>query len=89
MSITSSLSDLLSSFVSIIQGILSSFYHAIETVFATATSLLSSIADLMSGFARFMLDNIVIIGFLIAAFVAYSAYQQQTGRNKKGQLKTS
>lgn len=58
MSITSSISELISSFVSIIQGILASFYHAIETVFATASSLLSSIADLMSGFVRFMLGEL-------------------------------
>lgn len=32
--------------------------------------------------------NIVIIGFLVAAFVAYSAYQQKQGRNKKGVLKS-
>ncbi|KAL8920635.1 MAG: hypothetical protein Q9208_006117 [Pyrenodesmia sp. 3 TL-2023] len=89
MSITSSLSDLLSSFLSIIRNILSSFYHAFETVFATASSLVASIADLMRGFVGFIFGNIVIIGFLIAAFVGYSAYQQQSGRNKKGQLKTS
>ncbi|KAL8747881.1 MAG: hypothetical protein Q9184_007541 [Pyrenodesmia sp. 2 TL-2023] len=89
MSITSSLSDLFHSFLSILRNILSTFYHAIETVFATASSLISSLADLMRGFLGFILSNIVIIGFLVAAFVGYSAYQQNLGRNKKGQLKTS
>ncbi|KAI4097985.1 MAG: hypothetical protein LQ339_006646 [Xanthoria mediterranea] len=103
-SITSSLNNLISSFLDILKSIFNTFYSALETVFATASSLLSSIVDLFSGFVGFVLDhrpwkankvrrkptgNIVIIGLLVAAFVGYSAYQQKQGRNKKGMLKTS
>ncbi|KAL8679714.1 MAG: hypothetical protein Q9186_004032 [Xanthomendoza sp. 1 TL-2023] len=88
-SITTSLSNLLSSFLEILRSILSTFYSALETVFATASSLISSIIDLFSGAVGFVLGNIVIIGFLVAAFVGYSAYQQKQGRNKKGALKSS
>ncbi|KAL8915664.1 MAG: hypothetical protein Q9172_006782 [Xanthocarpia lactea] len=88
-SITSSLSNLVSSFLDILKSIFLTFYSALETVFATASSLLHSIADLFSGLVGFILGNIVIIGFLVAAFVGYSAYQQKQGRNKKGALKTS
>ncbi|KAL8831877.1 MAG: hypothetical protein Q9170_005104 [Blastenia crenularia] len=88
-SITSSLSDLLSSFLSILRSIFDTFYSAIETVFTTASSLISSIVDLFSGFVGFIFGNIVIIGLLIAAFVGYSAYQQKQGRNKKGAVKSA
>ncbi|KAI4223432.1 MAG: hypothetical protein L6R36_005424 [Xanthoria steineri] len=88
-SITSSLNNLISSFLDILTSIFNTFYSALETVFATASSLLSSIVDLFSGFVGFILGNIVIIGLIVAAFVGYSAYQQKQGRNKKGMLKTS
>lgn len=35
------------------------------------------------------IGNIVVIGFLVGAFVAYSAYQQKQGRNKKGVVKSA
>ncbi|KAL9009720.1 MAG: hypothetical protein Q9173_005279 [Seirophora scorigena] len=102
-SITASLQDLLSSILSVFGSIFNTFYAAFDTLFATASSLLHSIADMMSGLVGFVLGlarkkadwcikttgNIVIIGFLVAAFVGYSAYQQKAGRNKKGALKTS
>ncbi|KAI4170673.1 MAG: hypothetical protein LQ343_004771 [Gyalolechia ehrenbergii] len=87
-SISSSLSNLTSSFLSIIRSIFDTFYSAFETLFATTSALIGSIVDLFSGFVGFVLGNIVIIGFLVAAFVAYSAYQQKQGRNKKGVLKS-
>ncbi|KAI4231639.1 MAG: hypothetical protein L6R40_007672 [Gallowayella cf. fulva] len=88
-SITTSLSNLLSSFLDIIRSIFLTFYSALETVFTTASSLISSIVDLFSGAVGFIFGNIAIIGVLVAAFVGYSAYQQKQGRNKKGMLKTS
>ncbi|KAL8789753.1 MAG: hypothetical protein Q9213_001004 [Squamulea squamosa] len=88
-SITSSLNNLLSSILDILKSILATFYSAFQTLFSTTSSLLNSIVDLCSGLFGFILSNIVIIGFLIAAFVGYSAYQQKQGRNKKGMLKTN
>ncbi|KAL8766906.1 MAG: hypothetical protein Q9209_006454 [Squamulea sp. 1 TL-2023] len=88
-SITSSLNNLISSFLDILKSIFATFYSAFETVFTTASSLMNSIVDLFSGLLGFILSNIVIIGFLVAAFVGYSAYQQKQGRNKKGMLKTN
>lgn len=56
-SITSSLNNLISSFLDILKSIFNTFYSALETVFATASSLLSSIVDLFSGFVGFVLGT--------------------------------
>ncbi|KAI4169487.1 MAG: hypothetical protein LQ348_007264 [Seirophora lacunosa] len=88
-SLSASLQNLISAILSIFNSLFHTFYAAFDTLFTTASNLLHSIADLMSGFVGFVLGNIVIIGFLVAAFVGYSAYQQKAGRNKRGGLKTS
>ncbi|KAL8846546.1 MAG: hypothetical protein Q9221_008376 [Calogaya cf. arnoldii] len=59
--ITTSLQNLISSFLNILTSIFNTFYSAIETVFATASSLIGSIVDLFSGFVGFVLGTSALL----------------------------
>ncbi|KAF6230857.1 hypothetical protein HO173_010973 [Letharia columbiana] len=76
-SVTTGISNLLSSLFEILTGIVRSVFSAVQSVFGLARDLIASIFDLMSGLVGFVLGNIVIIGVLVAVYVGYSAYRQK------------
>lgn len=72
-----SLSSLLSSILSTVQGIFSSIFHLFGAALATVQNFVSSVVAMAGGLVNFLLSNIVIIGVLVAAYVGYTAYAQK------------
>ncbi|MCJ1256280.1 hypothetical protein MMC24_004101 [Lignoscripta atroalba] len=83
-SITTSLSNLLTSILDIFRSLIAIFFSGIQSLFSIFSTLVNDITSLATGAVGFVLNNIVIIGILIAAAVGFSAYQQNTGRRAAG-----
>ncbi|TAQ89319.1 hypothetical protein B7494_g2337 [Chlorociboria aeruginascens] len=68
------------SIVAVFQSLLGAILGVFQTFFAAVGTAISGLAQTFEGLVKFLLGNIVVIGGAIAAFVAYSWYQQRSGR---------
>jgi len=78
--ITSAVTNLFSSLLGVITYILNVILAVFQSSFAVLATGLQDIFGLVKWLAGFILSNILVIGLLGAAFVAYTAYQQRQGR---------
>jgi len=82
--ILTSISNLLQSILDVFTSLFNTLFSSIQGVFALAATAVQSVLGLFQGLIGFLLNNIVIIGVIIAGFVGYSAYQQRQHKTVTG-----
>ncbi|KAF2840428.1 hypothetical protein M501DRAFT_1015481 [Patellaria atrata CBS 101060] len=86
-SIINGLQNLVASVFEIFGGIINTVLSTLQSFLAVFTTLAKDVLQLFQGLINFMLQNIVIIGVLAAAFVGFTVLTQRQNKpiaHKKG-----